>query len=54
MSNSFKIRQHIFPVRTNIFLWEASLPPGYGPADFCTSQETNVFLHILCAFSILV
>jgi len=54
MSNSFKIRQHIFPVWTKIFLGEASLPPGYGPVDFCTSQKTNVFLHISCAFSILV
>jgi len=54
MSNSFKIRQHIFPVRTKIFLGEASLPLGYGYVDFCISQKTNVFLHILCAFSILV
>jgi len=28
MSSSFKIRQHIFPVRTKIFLGEASLLPG--------------------------
>ena len=54
MCNSFKIRQHIFTVRTKIFLGEASLPPGYGPVDFCTSQKTNVFFHILCQFSILV
>jgi len=54
MSNSFKIRQHIFTVWTKIFLGEASLPPGYGSVDFCTSQKTNVFLHILSAFSILV
>jgi len=54
MSNSFKIRQHIFPVRRKIFLGEASPLPSYGPADFCTSQKTNVFLHILCTFSILV
>ena len=54
MSNSFIIRQNNFPVRTKMFLGEASLPPGYGSVDFFTSQKTNVFLHILCAFSILV
>jgi len=44
MSNSFKIRQHIFPVRTKIFLGEASLPPGCGSVDFCTSQKNKRFL----------
>jgi len=28
---------NFFPVRTKIFLGEASLPPGYGSVDFCTS-----------------
>jgi len=41
-------------VGTKIFLGEASPPPDYGCVDFCTSQKTNVFLRILCAFSILV
>ena len=43
MSNSFKIRQHIFTVRTKIFLGKASLPPGYGSVDFCTSQKNKRF-----------
>jgi len=49
-----KYVQHNFPVGTNIFLGEASPPLGYGPVDFYTSQNTNVFLCTLCAFSILV
>ena len=54
MSNSFKIRQHIFfPVRTKIFLGEASLPPGYGPVDFCTSQK-ETFSCIFYAHSQLL
>ena len=59
-----KYVQHIFPVGTKIFLGDASPPPGYGPVDFTKhkrfhktqtfSQNTNVFLRTLCAFSILV
>jgi len=49
-----KYVQHIFPVGTKIFLGEASSPPGYGPVDFYTSQNINVFLRTLCAFSVLV
>jgi len=53
MSNSFKIRQHIFAARTKIFLGEASLPPGYGSIDFCTSQKTNVFCIFHAHFQFL-
>jgi len=49
-----KYVQHNFPVRTKIFLGEASPPPGHGPVDIYRSQKTNVFLCTLCAFSILV
>jgi len=54
MSNSFKIYPTYISCGDEIFLGDASPPPGYGPVDFYTSQKTNIFLRTVCAFLILV